>query len=501
MFSTNSLDRVSPATHAALDRGGLLYIDNSWQPAADGRTIPVIDPSSGKEISRIAAGSESDIHQAVAAAKRALNNPAWRDLAPIARERLIWRLAELLEENAQMLAEVETIDVGMPIWMSRNLTIAGAAEILRYMAGWSSKIHGRTVPVAVGIPNSKFFGYTAREPVGVVGAIIPWNVPLMLAVWKLAPALATGCTLVLKPSEEASLSVLLLAELAAEAGIPAGVVNVVTGIGAEAGEALVKHPDIAKITFTGSTVTGIRVAKLAADHVKKVTLELGGKSPQLVFSDADLDRAIPSVANSIFLNSGQICVAGSRLYVQRAIFQEVLDRLAALAKTHVIGPGLDSKTTLGPLINARQRKRVLDFYDGAVADGAESVTGNARVEADGFFIRPTILANTRNSMRIVREEVFGPVLTAQPFDDLEEAIALANDTSYGLASSVWSSNVSTVHEVVPRIKSGKVTVNTESIPYAALPEGGTKASGYGRDLGEEAIEGFLETKAVLIRYA
>ena len=501
MNLANDLATLCPAARKVLDRGGRLFIDNEWHDAASGRTLPVIDPSSGLEVSKIAAGDARDIAQAVSAARRAFEGSAWRDLAPTARERLLWRLAELIETHGQQLAEIETVDVGMPLWMSRDLTIAGVAEILRYMGGWTSKITGRTVPVGIGIPGSRFFGYTAKEPVGVVGAIIPWNVPLMLAVWKLAPALAAGCTIVLKPSEEASLSVLLLAELSREAGFPPGVVNVVTGLGAEAGEALVKHPDVAKITFTGSTATGQHIGMLAARSAKKVTLELGGKSPQVVFADADLERAIGSIANSIYLNSGQVCVAGSRLYVQRRAYDEVLDRLARHTRNLRVGPGLAPQTNLGPLVNARQQQRVLSYVREAVEQGAEAITGASTVEDPGFYVRPTVVANVAQSARIVQEEVFGPVLAARPFDDLEEAALLANDTPYGLAASVWSTNVSTIHAIVPRLKSGKVTVNTESIPYPALPEGGTKASGYGRDLGEESVEGYLDTKAVLIRYA
>lgn len=501
MHLANDLTTLCPQARAVLERGGRLFIDNEYHDASSGRTLPVVDPSSGTEVARIAAGDGRDVAQAVGAARRAFEGNAWRGLAPAAREQLLWRLAQLVESNGQMLAEIETVDAGMPLWMSRDLTIGGVAEILRYMGGWTSKIVGNTVPVGIGIPGSQFFGYTTKEPVGVVGAIIPWNVPLMLAVWKLAPALAAGCTIVLKPSEEASLSVLLLAELAREAGFPPGVVNVVTGLGAEAGEALVTHPDVAKVTFTGSTATGKRIATLAAQSVKKVTLELGGKSPQVVFADADLERAIGSIANSIYLNSGQVCVAGSRLYVQRSAYAQVIERLARHTRSLKVGPGLAAQTNLGPLINARQQQRVLGYVREAEQQGARLVTGSPTVDAGGFYVRPTVVADVNQSAKIVQEEVFGPVLAAQPFDDLEEAAALANDTPYGLAASVWSTNVSTIHALVPRLKSGKVTVNTESIPYPALPEGGTKSSGYGRDLGEESVQGYLDTKAVLLRYA
>jgi len=497
---SNDLALLSSRTRALLDRGCDLFVGNEWQPAADGRRIPVVDPSSARVISQIAAGSAPDIERAVAAAEQALSARAWRDLAPAERERLLRRLADLIETNAQLLAEIETVDAGMPLWMARNLIIPGVLDILRYMSGWSSKIVGRTVDIKIPIPDSKFFGYTSREPVGVVGAIIPWNVPLMLAVWKLAPALAAGCTIVIKPAEHASLSVLLLGELAAEAGFPPGVVNVVSGLGSEAGDALITHPGISKVTFTGSTVTGRRVAQRAAQHLKRATLELGGKSPQVVFADADLERAIPAIANGIFLHSGQICVAGSRLYVQETIYDQVLQRLAAYVQTLVVGAGLSPQTRLGPLISARQQQRVLAYIDGAAAQGARLVSGSPRVDSEGFYVRPTLISQTRQDMEIVQQEVFGPVLTIMPFHDLDEAVGLANGTAYGLAASVWSTSLSTIHRIVPRLRSGKVTVNTDSIPHPALPEGGVKDSGYGRDLGEEAIASFLETKAVLIRY-
>jgi phenylacetaldehyde dehydrogenase len=322
----------------------------------------------------------------------------------------------------------------------------------------------------------------------------------MLAVWKLAPALATGCTIVIKPAEQASLSVLLLGELAAQAGFPPGVVNVVSGLGTEAGDALVNHRGVDKLTFTGSTATGRRIAQSAGATLKRLTLELGGKSPQLVFPDADLERAVPAIANSIFLHAGQICVAGSRLYVQRSLYDPVVKHLTDYVGSLVVGPGLSPGTRLGPLISASQQERVLAYVDGAIAQGALAVTGSPRVNSKGFYVRPTLLTQTRQDMQIVQEEVFGPVLTIMPFDDLDEAVELANGTSFGLAASIWTSSLSTVHRVVPRLRCGKVTVNTDSIPYPALPEGGVKNSGYGRDLADEAVASFLETKSVLVRY-
>lgn len=495
----NDLSKVTTETRTLLERGGAMLIGGERVAAVGGGELPVFDPSNARQISVLARGGALDADNAVQSAKKAL--VTWGATAPAERERLMWRWADLVESNADMLAELESLDVGMPYWMSRNMEMGGTLGTIRYMAGWPTKVAGRTVGVGVPIPGSEFFGYTAREPVGVVAAIIPWNVPMMMAAWKIAPAIAAGCTIVVKPSEVASLSVLLLADLACQAGIPAGVINVVTGIGHEVGEALIRHRDVAKVTFTGSTRTGIGVARIAAESVKKVTLELGGKSPQLLFADADLDGAIGGICDAIFLHSGQICVAGSRLYVERPAFERVVDGLRQWADTRILGPGLAADTQIGPLASKSQQDRVLAYVDGAEAEGGEIVTRKARVEADGYYVRPTVIANARQTMKVVREEVFGPVLTVAAFDDFEEAVALANDTEYGLSACIWTSNLSTAHRIIPRIKSGKVAVNTNPIPYPGLPEGGRRASGYGRDLGLEAVEGFLETKSVLIRSA
>ncbi len=495
----NNIDGLSRSARDILDRAPALFIGGESVAAATGQEIPVLDPSSARRIASLADAGTVDVERAVVAAKTAFSS--WSRTAPAERERLLWRWAELIEQNADMLAEIETVDAGMPLWMSRHMEMGGTLGAIRYMAGWPTKIAGQTVSVGVPIPGSEFFGYTLREPVGVVAAIIPWNVPMMMAAWKIAPAVAAGCTIVVKPSEVASLSVLVLADLARQAGFPDGVINVVTGQGSVAGEALVRHRDIAKVTFTGSTATGIAIARAAAESVKKVTLELGGKSPQIVFADADLDRAIDGICNGIFLHSGQICVAGSRLYVERRAFDTVVERIGAWADSRMVGPGLDPETQIGPVASRMQKDRILGHLATAKHEGAQIVTAAADVEADGYYIRPTVVANTTQSMRIVREEVFGPVLTVAPFDDPEEAAALANDTDYGLSACVWTSDLATAHRFVPQIRSGKVAVNTDPLPYPALSEGGLKASGYGRDLGPEGLDGFLETKSVLIRTA
>lgn len=495
-IAPNDYARLGQAARTFFDRSHGHFIDGQWvQANAD---LAVLDPSSGRQIAVIGAGGAIEIDAAVQAAHLAFHNPAWRAMPPVQRERLMLRLAELIESNAALLAEIESVDNGMPLGFA-NINVGGAAGVLRYMAGWPSKIVGDTVDVKMPFPGSQFFGYTAREAVGVVGAIVPWNVPLMMAIWKLAPALAAGCTVVLKPAEDASLTALLLADLIAESGFPAGVVNIVTGFGREAGEALVNHPLVSKISFTGSTETGKHINRLATDSLKKVTLELGGKSPTIVFADADLEQAIAGAANAIFTNAGQICVAGSRLYVQRGIYDQVIDGVARYADRLALGAGLDPTTQLGPLINARQAARVQGYVQQARDGGASLVTRRAPVDAEGFFVAPAVLADVRQKDALVQEEIFGPVLAVMPFDDLDEAAVLANDSIYGLAANIWSSSLSQVHQLIPRLKCGKVSVNTDGFPYPALPEGGTKQSGFGRDLGREGLDGYLETKTVLVR--
>ena len=494
-IAANDLSRLHPATRQFLDTPGRVLIAGEW--VASSGSIDVVDPSSEATVAAIAAADEAAVDAAVRSAVDAFGG-AWSRTASAERERLLLKWADLIEANARILAELETVDVGMPIWMARRNDVEGTLATLRYMAGWATKIAGEAADIRLPIPDSSFLGYTLREPVGVVGAIIPWNVPLMLAMWKLAPALAAGCTVVLKPSEEASLSVLFLCELARQAGFPPGVVNVVTGTGAVVGEALVRHPDVDKITFTGSTATGVRIATAAAASVKKVSLELGGKSPQLVFADADLNACIPRIADSIFLNSGQICVAGSRLYVERARHDEIVERLAAHIRSLKIGAGLDPETRIGPLINGRQKANVTKMLEEASREGA-CVTQESLPGGPGYFVAPGLVTSVDQSMQIVREEVFGPVLAITAFEDTDEAVSFANDTRYGLSACVWTHSLAKAHRVAARIRSGKVAVNTDPIPAPSMPEGGRKASGYGRDQGFEAVAGYLETKSVLVR--
>jgi phenylacetaldehyde dehydrogenase len=493
----STLSAYSSSTQAFVNRGGRLFVAGQFRASQSGATLPVVDPASGETVSSIPAGTAADIDEAVAAAKRASDNEAWSRMGPESRERLIMRLAELVEQDMERLAEIEALDVGMPIGVARWL-VGSSISTLRYMAGWPSKIEGRTIPVAPAMPG-EYFACTVREPVGVIGAIIPWNAPLMMAVWKIAPALVTGCSIVVKPAEDACLSVLALAEHIKNAGIPDGVVNIVSGRGAECGEALVRHPDVARISFTGSTVTGRSIARLAAETTKKVSLELGGKSPQVIFSDADLDHAIPGAANAVYMNTGQVCVAGSRLYVQRSIYSEVVERLSAYADGMNCGHPMAADTHLGPVVSRRQLDKIQGFLAAAREEGGNINTRRTtKVPERGFYIAPTVV-EAKQTMSIVRDEVFGPVLAAIPFDEPEEAIHLANDNSYGLASYVWTRNIGTALSVAARLKSGKVAINTAAPPYPSIPEGGRKASGYGRDQGLESIDGCLETKVILVQ--
>lgn len=493
------MERYSTSTRDALEGPGKLLIDGQWVDGRSGESIAVIDPATACEVGSIQSADAADVSDAVAAAKKRADDEAWTRMAPEQREALIHRLADVIERDADTLAELETLDVGMPLGVARFL-VSSTISSLRYMAGWPSKIEGRTIPVQHN-HGGEYFACTVREPIGVVGAITPWNVPLMISIWKLAPILATGCTLVLKPSEEASLTSLMLGRLVQEAGIPDGVLNIVTGTGPVAGEALVSHPDVAKVSFTGSTATGKIIARIAAETTKKTSLELGGKSPQLVFSDADLDVAIPGVASSIFLNSGQTCVAGSRLYVQRGIYDEVVERLTQHAGGLSLGDPMDPGTDLGPVINARQQQKIQNYLAGAREEGASLQTGRtADAPERGFYVTPTVV-EANQDMTIAREEVFGPVIAAVPFDEPEEAIALANESAYGLSAYLYTKDVSRALNTSTRLQAGRVLVNGAPPPYPSIPEGGRKASGYGRDQGPESLDGYLDTKAIIVTTA
>lgn len=476
-----------------------LLIDNEWVDAVSGATFATIDPAIGATLAEVARAGAEDVDRAVAAARRALTSGPWASITPSERSRILWRMADLMEANIDELAELETLDQGKPLFVGRWAEIPGAIEQFRYFAGVASKIEGTVIPTSINYQpeGKKVFAYTRKEPVGVVAAIVPWNSPIVLTAMKLAPALAAGCTLVLKPAEDTSLTALRLGELLIEAGLPAGVLNIVTGYGHEAGSALAAHRDVDKVAFTGSTATGRRIVEAAAgSNLKKVSLELGGKSPVIVLPDADVDAAIVGAANSIFFNAGQVCVAGSRLYVHSKIYDRVAEGVAAYAKSLRLGHGLDPQTQLGPVISRRQADRIADYIGQGRAAGATVLTGGTQSGESGCFIEPTVLVDVRPEMSVVREEIFGPVLVASKFDEVEEAVALANDSEYGLAAGVWTNDLGSAHRLAAAIQAGTVWVNTHLMYDASLPIGGVKQSGWGRDSGHQAIDNYLESKTV-----
>ena len=474
-----------------------LFINGQLVDAKSGKTFDTVNPATGETLATIAEGDAADIDLAVRAARRAFDDGPWGRMTPSERGRIIWRIGDLISEHLEEFAELETLDNGKPLAVARAADVPLAAELFRYMAGSATKIEGNTIPLSVPYaPGAEFHAYTLREPVGVVGQIIPWNFPLLMAAWKLGPALATGNTVVLKPAEQTPLSALYLAEIMAEAGLPDGVVNVVNGYGETAGAALAAHPGVDKIAFTGSTEVGRLIATAATGNLKKVSLELGGKSPNIVFADADPQAAIAGAANAIFFNHGQCCVAGSRLYVEADRFDEVVAGVADIAKSIKLGDGFDPDTQMGPLVSDEQLEKVGGFLDSGRQEGATVVTGGARQGDKGFFFQPTVISKTRPDMRVVREEIFGPVVVASPFESLDEIAATANDSPYGLGAGIWTKDISKAHALAKRIRAGTVWINCYNVFDAALPFGGYKQSGWGREMGHEALEAYTELKAV-----
>ena len=470
-----------------------LFIDNEWLAAASGDRFEVLNPATEEVIAEVAKGGEEDVELAVAAARRCFESDEWRNMPPRDRGKLLFRAADILEQRLKDVAKLETLQNGKPFFESK-IDISMSVETLRYYAGWADKIVGETIPVS-----GPFFTYTLREPVGVVAGIVPWNFPLNLASWKFAPALATGCTIIIKPASETPLTVLAMAEVMQEAGFPPGAFSVLTGGGATAGAALVRHPGVDKISFTGSTEVGKGIMRDAADTVKRLTLELGGKSPNVVFADADIKSAVRGAINGIFYGKGEVCAAGSRLLVESSVHDEVVEQLAARAQKLAPGDPFSKETRLGAVVSKRQQETVMSYIEAGKSEATLVAGGNtATVDGKGYFVEATVFDDAKPGMKIVDEEIFGPVLSVLSFDDLDEGIQLANNTIYGLAAGIWTKDVSKAHRVAREIRAGTVWINTYNFYDPAAPFGGYKASGYGRDLGRVALDGYTEVKTVWV---
>jgi phenylacetaldehyde dehydrogenase len=451
-----------------------MLINGKWVDAASGKTFPTYNPATGEVLAHVAEGDKEDIDRAVAAARAAFDKGPWRNITPSERGRVIWKLADLLEKRLEEFAQLECLDQGKPLGLTRMVDIPVSIDQLRYYAGWATKVEGSTIPISA--HGAKFLAYTLREPIGVVGQIIPWNFPMVMATLKLAPALATGCTVVLKPAEQTPLTALMLGELIQEAGIPDGVVNIVTGY--------------------GETEVGKLIVHAAAGNLKKVSLELGGKSPNIVFQDAEIESAIPGAANAIFFNQGQVCCAGSRLYVEDKQFDKVVDGVSQLASKIRVGPGMESTSDMGPVVSEEQMNRVCSYLESGFSEGAKAVTGGSRQGEKGYFVKPTVLVNTNEKMKVVREEIFGPVVTVMPFSDVDDLIAKANNTPYGLAAAVWTRDIKKAHRTAAALRAGTVWINCYGVLDSAMPFGGYKQSGWGREMGKEMLELYTEVKSV-----
>lgn len=469
-----------------------LFIDGEWQASVEENTFTAENPATGEVLAVVHEAGEQDVDKAVKAAKQAFETGEWPALSAYERSQLMHKLANLMERDFEILAQLDTLDNGKPLKEVTGSDLPGAIENLRYFAGWTTKMTGQTIPVS-----ESFFNYTRHEPVGVVGQIIPWNFPIMMALWKIAPAIATGCTVVLKPAEQTPLSALYLAKLVEEAGFPKGVINIVNGFGKTAGNALVSHPDVNKIAFTGSTATGRAIMKSAADTMKRVTLELGGKSPNIILPDADLDKAIPGVFNGIMVNQGEVCCAGSRVYIPDDIFDEVVNKMKEYAENVTLGDGLDAETDMGPLVSKKQFETVTSYIEKGIKEGATMLVGGEN-KGKGYFVSPTVFTGVDEDMTIAKEEIFGPVVVAMPYSSIDEVIERANASSYGLAAGLWTENLKNAHKISNKLKAGTVWVNCYNLTNAAVPFGGYKESGFGREMGSYALENYTEVKSVWI---
>jgi phenylacetaldehyde dehydrogenase len=490
---------VDPEVHQFIrGRSRRMLIDGKWVEAASGKTLTTYDPATEEPLAEVPAGEKEDIDRAVRAARRAFESGPWRRMTPSERGRALWKLADLIEARTEEFAQLETLDNGKPLTVARVADVPLVIDHFRYYAGWATKVEGETIPVST--PGQRFLNYTLREPVGVVGQIIPWNFPLLMAAWKLGVALACGNTVVLKPAEQTPLSALRLGELFEEAGFPPGVVNIVTGYGETAGAAIAAHPDLDKVAFTGSTEVGRLIMRAAAGNLKRLSLELGGKSPNIVFADADLDEAAVGAASAIYFNHGQCCCAGSRLFIEQKAYDKVVPRLIEYSDKIKLGPGMDPASEMGPLVSSEQYERVTGYLAAGKKEGAKAVAGGERPKnlSKGYFVKPTVFTEVKPDMKVIREEIFGPVVCAIPFKDVEEVAKAGNDTTYGLAAAVWTRDIQKAHRLAETLKAGTVWINCYNIFDAASPFGGYKQSGFGREMGKAALELYTQIKSVWV---